>query len=94
VIAGHVQVQQHQVDVRLGFQHREYAVQRVRLVHGQVGHGVRRRASQCGTEQRVVVGDQQGRHREEAVLVKAASLASGPGHGVVRKYDGRRGRAC
>jgi len=61
VVARHVQVQQHQVD-RLAFEGLQHAVQRIRLADLQVGDGLFRRAMQCGAEQGMVVGDQQGWH--------------------------------
>ena len=63
MVAGHVQVEQDEVDAGLGFQHREHAVERFGFAHLQVGDGIRGGATQCGAEQRMVVGDQQGRHR-------------------------------
>ena len=81
MVAGHVQVEQDQVDLRLGFQCGEHA-SRIRPRAPGLSHRFRRGPAQRGAEQRVVVGDQQGRHR--ASLQRARPRG---GAALVRKYD-------
>ena len=77
VVARHVQVQQHQVHVRIGFQYRQHTVQRFGFQHRELGHRIGRRATQGGTEQRVVVGDQQLGHAGVASVMGEFRVGQG-----------------
>ena len=88
VVAGHVQVEQDQVDAGLGVERGEHAVEAVGLADLRVGHGIGGGLPQRGAEQRVVVGDQQHGH--------ACSLASPVARkgALVPKYSGVGRSAC
>ena len=76
VVAGHVQVEQHQVDLRPGIEQREHLVQRAGFGQIHLAERIARRLPQCGAEQRMVVGDEQGGHGE---MVTARSIRHRPG---------------
>src|SRR5690606_25395218 len=62
MVARHVQVQQHQVDLVARFEQGQHAIERFGFAGVDVWRGVRSGATQGGAEQRVVVGDEQGGH--------------------------------
>ncbi|MNN14478.1 hypothetical protein D3C81_1275410 [compost metagenome] len=63
MIARHMQVQQHQIDL-LALDCLQHAIQRIGLADLQVHHRFFGRAMQRRAEQGVVIGDEQGRHVE------------------------------
>ena len=60
--ARHVQVEQHQVDVRLRRQHSQRTIEIGRFAHVAIGHAFAGCLAQRGTKQRMVVGNQQACH--------------------------------
>ena len=64
MIAGHVQVKQHQIHLRLRIEQREYRVQRAGFEQFDIAQRIARRLPQGGAEQWMVVGDEEGGHRD------------------------------